>query len=67
MIIIFVINNIFIPFIIVDFIVASTLMSMGMMMMPPVVISMPFKLLLFVLVDGWYLVIQSLVNSFNIA
>ena len=58
---------IFIPFIIVDFIVASTLMSMGMMMMPPVVISMPFKLLLFVLVDGWYLVVQSLVNSFNIA
>jgi flagellar biosynthetic protein FliP len=58
---------IFIPFIIVDFIVASTLMSMGMMMMPPVVISMPFKLLLFVLVDGWYLVIQSLVSSFNIA
>ena len=58
---------IFIPFIIVDFIVASSLMSMGMMMMPPVVISMPFKLLLFVLVDGWYLVIQSVVNSFNIA
>jgi flagellar biosynthetic protein FliP len=58
---------IFIPFIIVDFIVASSLMSMGMMMMPPVVISMPFKLLLFVLVDGWYLVVQSLVNSFNVA
>jgi flagellar biosynthetic protein FliP len=58
---------IFIPFIIVDFIVASSLMSMGMMMMPPVVISMPFKLLLFVLVDGWYLVIQSLVKSFNVA
>ena len=58
---------IFIPFIIVDFIVASSLMSMGMMMMPPVVISMPFKLLLFVLVDGWYLVTQSIVNSFNIA
>jgi flagellar biosynthetic protein FliP len=58
---------IFIPFIIVDFIVASTLMSMGMMMMPPVVISMPFKLLLFVLVDGWYLVVQSVVNSFNIS
>ena len=57
---------IFIPFMIVDFIVASSLMSMGMMMMPPVVISMPFKLLLFVLVDGWYLVIQSVVNSFNI-
>ena len=50
---------IFIPFIVVDFIVASTLMSMGMMMMPPVVISMPFKLLLFVLVDGWYLIVQS--------
>ena len=58
---------IFIPFIIVDFIVASSLMSMGMMMMPPVVISMPFKLLLFVLVDGWYIIVQSLVNSFNIA
>ena len=58
---------IFIPFILVDFIVASSLMSMGMMMMPPVVISMPFKLLLFVLVDGWYLVIQSVVNSFNVA
>ena len=57
---------IFIPFIVVDFIVASTLMSMGMMMMPPVVISMPFKLLLFVLVDGWYLIVQSLVESFNI-
>ena len=57
---------IFIPFIIVDFIVASSLMSMGMMMMPPVVISMPFKLLLFVLVDGWYLVVQSLVESFNV-
>ena len=56
----------YIPFIIVDFVVASSLMSMGMMMMPPVVISMPFKLLLFVLVDGWYLVVQSLVNSFNI-
>ena len=53
---------IFIPFIVVDFIVASTLMSMGMMMMPPVVISMPFKLLLFVLVDGWYLIVQSLVE-----
>ncbi len=58
---------IFIPFIVVDFIVASTLMSMGMMMMPPVVISMPFKLLLFVLVDGWYLIVQSLVESFNVS
>ena len=43
------------------------LVSMGMLMLPPVLISLPFKLLLFVLVDGWYLVVQSLVNSFNIA
>ncbi len=57
---------IFIPFIIVDFVVASSLMAMGMMMMPPVVISLPFKILLFVLVDGWYLVIRSLVESFTI-
>ena len=56
---------IFVPFLIIDFIVASTLMSMGMMMMPPVVISLPFKLLLFVLVDGWTLVVKSLVMSFN--
>ena len=55
----------FIPFLIIDFIVASTLMSMGMMMMPPTVISLPFKLLLFVLVDGWTLVVKSLVLSFN--
>lgn len=55
----------FIPFLIIDFIVASTLMSMGMMMMPPTVISLPFKLLLFVLVDGWELVVRSLVQSFN--
>ncbi|TVR49994.1 MAG: flagellar biosynthetic protein FliP [Puniceicoccaceae bacterium] len=57
---------IFLPFIIIDFLVATTLMSMGMMMMPPVVISLPFKLLLFVLVDGWSLVIKSLVESFVI-
>lgn len=57
---------IFIPFLIVDFIIASTLMAMGMMMMPPVIISLPFKLLLFVLVDGWSLVVQSLVQSFNV-
>jgi len=57
---------IYMPFIIVDFIVATTLMSMGMMMMPPVIISMPFKILLFVLVDGWNLVIKSLVNSFRV-
>lgn len=56
---------IFIPFLVIDFVVASTLMSMGMMMMPPVVISLPFKLLLFVLVDGWHLVIKSLVESFG--
>ncbi len=56
---------IFIPFLIIDMVVASLLMSMGMMMLPPVVISMPFKLILFVLVDGWYLVVGSLVRSFN--
>ena len=57
---------VFIPFLIIDFLVASTLMSMGMMMMPPTMISLPFKLLLFVLVDGWHLVIRSLVESFGI-
>lgn len=57
---------IFIPFLVIDFVVASTLMSMGMMMMPPVMISLPFKLLLFVLVDGWHLVIRSLVESFGL-
>lgn len=55
---------IFIPFLVIDMIVASTLMSMGMMMLPPVMISLPFKILLFVLVDGWYLVIKSLLESF---
>jgi flagellar biosynthetic protein FliP len=57
---------IFIPFLIIDFIVSSALMSMGMMMMPPTMIAMPFKLLLFVLVDGWHLVIRSLVESFGL-
>jgi flagellar biosynthetic protein FliP len=57
---------IFVPFLVIDFLVSSTLMSMGMMMMPPTVVSMPFKLLLFVLVDGWHLVIRSLVQSFGI-
>ncbi len=57
---------IFIPFLVIDFLVASTLMSMGMMMMPPVLISLPFKLLLFVLVDGWHLVVRSLVESFSL-
>ncbi|NLY80674.1 MAG: flagellar type III secretion system pore protein FliP [Lysinibacillus sp.] len=55
---------IFIPFIVIDMVVASVLMSMGMMMLPPVMISLPFKILLFVLVDGWYLVIKSLLQSF---
>ncbi|MBO8167986.1 MAG: flagellar type III secretion system pore protein FliP [Thermoanaerobacteraceae bacterium] len=55
---------IFIPFLIIDMVVASTLMSMGMFMLPPVMISLPFKLLLFVMVDGWYLVVKSLIESF---
>jgi len=56
---------IFIPFLILDLVVSSVLMAMGMMMLPPVVVSMPFKLMLFVLVDGWGLIITSLVKSFN--
>jgi flagellar biosynthetic protein FliP len=56
---------IFVPFILIDLVVATVLMSMGMMMMPPTTISIPLKLLLFVLVDGWSLVIQSLVRSFG--
>lgn len=56
---------IYIPFIVIDMIVASTLMSMGMMMVPPVMISLPFKILLFILVDGWHLLIRSLITSFN--
>ncbi len=56
---------IYIPFIILDMVVASVLMSMGMMMLPPTTISMPFKILLFVLADGWNLIIGELVNSFN--
>ncbi len=56
---------IFLPFIVVDMVVASTLMSMGMMMLPPVMISLPFKILLFVLVDGWNLVIRNLVMGFR--
>jgi len=54
----------FLPFLIIDMVVASILMSMGMMMLPPIVISLPFKLIFFVLVDGWYLVAGSLVRSF---
>ena len=56
---------IFLPFLIIDLVVGSTLMSMGMVMLPPVFISLPFKILLFVLVDGWNLVTRSLVESFH--
>lgn len=56
---------IFLPFLVLDMVVASILLSMGMMMLPPVMVSMPFKLLLFVLVDGWGLLIGSLVGSFR--
>jgi flagellar biosynthesis protein FliP len=55
----------FIPFLIIDLVVSSILMSMGMMMLPPVIISLPFKLIFFVLVDGWHLVVGSLIQSFN--
>jgi len=55
---------IFIPFLVIDMVVASVLMSMGMMMLPPMMVSLPFKILLFVLVDGWHLVVESLVRSF---
>jgi flagellar biosynthetic protein FliP len=56
---------IFLPFLIIDMVVSATLMSMGMMMLPPALVSLPFKILLFVLVDGWSLVVEGLVNSFN--
>ncbi len=56
---------IFLPFLVIDLVVSSTLMSMGMVMLPPVFISLPFKILLFVLVDGWNLVTRSLVESFG--
>lgn len=55
----------FVPFLIIDMVIASVLMSMGMMMLPPVIISLPFKLIFFVLVDGWYLVAGSLIQSFG--
>jgi flagellar biosynthetic protein FliP len=55
----------YIPFLIIDLVVSSVLMSMGMFMLPPVMVSIPFKLLLFVMVDGWYLVVKSLVMSFS--
>ena len=56
---------IYLPFMIIDMVIASILLSMGMMMLPPIVMSLPFKLLLFVLVDGWYLIVGSLVQSFR--
>jgi flagellar biosynthetic protein FliP len=56
----------YIPFLVIDMVVASVLMSMGMLMLPPVLISLPFKILLFVLVDGWYLVVRSLAGSFQV-
>ena len=55
----------FIPFLVIDLVVSSILLSMGMMMLPPIMVSLPFKILLFVLVDGWNLLMQSLVKSFN--
>jgi len=57
---------IWLPFLIVDMVIASVLMSMGMMMLPPIMISLPFKLLIFVLADGWYLLIGSLIKSFSV-
>ncbi len=57
----------FLPFVIIDMVTASILMSMGMMMLPPVMISLPFKIIFFVLVDGWYLICGSLIQSFNSA
>ena len=56
---------IFLPFLVIDLVISTTLMSMGMVMLPPTFISLPFKILLFVLVDGWNLVTQSLVESFG--
>jgi len=55
----------YIPFLVIDMVVASVLLSMGMMMLPPIMVSLPFKLMLFVLADGWYLVVGSLVKSFG--
>lgn len=58
---------IYLPFLVIDMVVSSVLMSMGMMMLPPVMISLPFKLLIFVLIDGWNLLVQKLVESYHIA
>ena len=56
---------VFIPFLVIDLVVSGALMALGMMMMPPVMVSLPFKLLLFVLVDGWGLLIKSLISSYG--
>jgi flagellar biosynthetic protein FliP len=56
---------IYLPFLIIDMVVASVLMAMGMMMVPPIIVSLPFKIMLFVLVDGWQLLVGSLVKSFG--
>jgi len=55
----------YVPFLVIDMVVASVLLSMGMMMLPPVMVSLPFKLMLFVLADGWYLIVGSVVKSFG--
>ena len=55
----------YIPFLVIDMVVASVLMSMGMLMLPPIMVSLPFKILLFVLIDGWYLIVKSMVMSFH--
>jgi flagellar biosynthetic protein FliP len=55
----------FLPFLVIDMVIACVLLSMGMMMLPPIMVSLPFKLLLFVLVDGWNLLIGSVVKSFH--
>jgi flagellar biosynthetic protein FliP len=57
--------QIYLPFVVIDIVVASITISMGMLMLPPVLVSLPFKLLLFVLVDGWTLVVQMLMDSFQ--
>jgi flagellar biosynthetic protein FliP len=56
---------IYLPFLIIDMVVSSVLLAMGMMMLPPVMVSLPFKILLFVMVDGWYLIVESMVKSFH--
>ncbi len=58
--------RIYLPFLVIDMVIASILISMGMMMLPPVLISLPFKILLFVLADGWHLIVETLLNSFDI-